>query len=104
MQKIPEDIKSIDERISKLKKNYANRNREDKHTEFSHLAVGLQVAIEIVSASFVGAAIGYLMDKIFDFDFIFLVLLTILGGIAGFINVIRYVKQVNANKERGKNV
>jgi len=62
--------------------------------------MGLQIAIELVSGTIVGMGIGYLLDKIFAFNFIFLVLFTILGGVAGIINVVRYVKQVNANKDK----
>ena len=100
MHKIPEDIKSIDDRVSKLVERKNISSKDDKHTDFSNIALGLQIAIELVSGTIVGMGIGYLLDKIFAFNFIFLVLFTILGGVAGIINVVRYVKQVNANKDK----
>mgnify|MGYP003303532630 CR=1 FL=1 len=100
MHKIPEDIKDIENRISKLKKDKKYLSEDNKYTELSRLSIGLQIAIELVSGTIVGAGIGFLLDKLFDFEFLFLVLFTILGGIAGFMNVINYIKHVNNHKEK----
>lgn len=101
MHKIPEDIKDIGNRISKLKKDKKYLSESDNnYTELSRLSIGLQIAIELVSGTIVGAGIGFLLDKLFDFEFLFLVLFTILGGIAGFMNVINYIKHVNNHKEK----
>ena len=81
MHKIPEDIKDIENRISKLKEDKKYLSEDNKYTELSRLSIGLQIAIELVSGTIV-------------------VLFTILGGIAGFMNVINYIKHVNNHKEK----
>jgi F0F1-type ATP synthase assembly protein I len=44
------------------------------------------------AATFVGYAIGYLLDKLFGTHFLYIVFL-ILGSISGFVQVIRKVQQ-----------
>ncbi len=90
MLKKPDDIKSIDERIEKLKNK---ENKKDKHSEFSNLSIGMQVCIELVSGVIVGYAVGHILKVVFDLNIIFVICLTIMGGIAGFLNVARYLKK-----------
>jgi ATP synthase protein I len=59
----------------------------------------MRICIELVSGVIVGASIGYILDEVFDFRFIFLLTFTILGGAAGIINVIRYVGNIKEQKE-----
>ncbi len=95
MQKIPEDLHYLDEKIQKMKKKgSANENKDSK---FSHLSVASQIVIELISGVVVGTGIGYMLNEIFDFGSIFLISLIILGGIAGFLNVSRYLKQIQQN-------
>ena len=61
--------------------------------------MGLNIAIELVSGTFVGLSIGYILDELFDFDSIFLIIFTIMGGLAGLLNVTRYIKSSNYNTE-----
>ena len=98
---IPEDIKSLNEKISQLKKSQSKEDRTDKHTDFSHMVRGMRMGVELASGTIVGAGIGYVLDEIFDFKFLMLLIFTILGGFAGMLNAYRYVKEIN-KEDRGE--
>ena len=52
----------------------------------------MSLAILLPASTFVGYAIGYLLDKLFGTHFLYIVFL-ILGSISGFVQVIRKVQQ-----------
>lgn len=89
-----EKIKEIDRKISLIK----NKN-SDKHSKFYTLSTGLHISIELVSGVIVGFCVGYTLNELFDFGRVFLISLTIMGGIAGFFNVARYLKHEEEDKE-----
>lgn len=93
----PDDIKSIDDRIQKIKNK---EEMDNKHSDFSNWAIGLQISIELVSGVIVGYGVGYILNEIFDLNDIFVICLTILGGIAGFFNVERYLKKPDNEKTK----
>ncbi len=96
MNETHKDIKDIDERIAHLE----NKDKVDeKYTKVSNISNGFQIVIELASGVIVGICVGYVLDKIFDFRILFLVIFTILGGIAGLLNVVRYLKSKSI-KER----
>jgi len=97
MSKSSKDIEEIEKRISVLKEQKDIQSK--KHTNFSQTSIGLNIVIELVSGTFVGASIGYIIDELFDFDSIFLIIFTIMGGLAGLLNVARYIKIIDTNKE-----
>ena len=97
MHETPRDIEEIEKKISVLKEK---QNTEiKKHTNLSQGSIGLNAAIELVSGTFVGMSIGYILDELFDFDSVFLIIFTIIGGLAGLLNIARYIKSSNYNKE-----
>ena len=98
--KIPEDIKALDEKIAKAKLSKQSQEQtEDKHSDFSHLTIGLRLGVELASGTIVGAAIGYTLDEMFDFKYIMLLIFTIFGGCAGMLNAYRYIKSINAEEK-----
>lgn len=98
MPEIPQDIQEIDKRIKAIKARKKETKDDDKG-EYSHVAIVFQMAVELVSGVIVGASIGYILDEMFDFKFICLLIFTIFGGIAGMVNVIRYLKKVDERTE-----
>ena len=101
MQKIPEDIQALEKKIAAIKKKTSGEpETENKHTQFSHLAMGLRLGVELASGTIVGAAIGYMLDEMFDFQFVLLLIFTIFGGCAGMLNAYRYAKSVNEKKKK----
>ena len=104
MPEIPEDIKALEKKIEAMKAQKVRaEKRDDKHTDFSHLTQGLRLGVELASGTVVGAALGYILDEIFDFEFMMLLIFTIFGGCAGILNAYHYAKSWDMVEEkRGK--
>ena len=105
MQQIPKDVQHLDEKIQKMKRKGFGKS-EKKHTKFYQASIAAHVVIELFSGVVVGASIGYMLNEIFDFGSILLISLIILGGIAGCLNVARYLKQeqqIDSKNEDVKN-
>lgn len=98
---IPEDLKKIDERIAALKQRYTNEEKEKKEENVSQAFIGLRLGVEFASGTIIGAAIGYILDEVFDFQFIMLLIFTMLGGFAGMLNAYRYMKSLDKEKDKG---
>ena len=96
MEKNTNNIEGIEERISVLKKQTSTEHKSKDSQSF----VGYNVAIEMVSATIVGAAIGYILDEIFDIDSLLLILFTIMGGVAGMLNTQRYLNSEKTKEEK----
>ena len=93
MKKKPEDIKKLEEQIKALSKKEQQARATRTRNEYTNAAqTGMRVAIELVSGVIVGAAIGWFLDDIFGTKPLFLTILLLLGGAAGFLNVYRFVK------------
>ena len=100
MKKIPEDIKQMDKRIRKLKAKENLARKGQQETDYSRASkIGFRIGTELISGVLVGGAIGYLLDKIFETRPILLIIFLFLGGIAGFLNVYRFVKSIENQEE-----
>ena len=97
MQKKPLDIEEIDKRISELKSRAESKDKGDT-TKVSQISVAFQSAIEILSGVLIGIGIGYILDELFDTKFIFLLIFTIFGFIAGLVNTARYLKKIDEER------
>ncbi len=100
MQKIPNDLEEINRRISSLKEKKEQKKVKNDNIEVSNVFMGLRLGVEIASGTIVGATMGYMLDEIFDFKFILLLTLTIMGFFAGMLNAYRYVKQLDEDTEK----
>ena len=92
-KKIPEDIQNMEQRISALKKQQKVNEADKKEENVSGIFKGLRLGLEFASGTIVGAGIGYILDEIFDFHYIFLLIFTLLGCLAGMLNAYRYIKK-----------
>jgi len=100
MKKIPDDIKQMDERIRKLKAKEQRAQQDKPESRFAYAAkVGFRIGAELISGVIVGAGIGYLLDSWFDTQPLLLIIFLFLGGIAGFLNVYRFVKSTEKEQE-----
>ena len=89
----PDDIQQIEKRIQKLKTTNGKRAEESQEKQFIYAyQVGSRIAAELISGVLVGAGLGYLLDKLCNTAPLQLIIFLILGGIAGFLNVYRFVK------------
>ena len=99
MQQITKDVQRLDKKIQEMKQKGFCRSK-NKHAKFFQTSIAMQIVIELVSGVVVGAGIGYILNEIFDFGLFFLISLIILGGIAGCLNVSRYIKQQEKEKDK----
>jgi len=100
MTKTPDDIKDLEKRINGLKAKEAAFRKHKKETEFSYASkTGFRVGTELLSGVLVGSAIGYFLDTLFDTKPWLMVVFLFLGGAAGVLNVYRFVKNEEKNKE-----
>lgn len=100
MKKSPDDIRELESKISRLKKQETERNRPVKASEYSGAAaIGMRIAVELLSAVLIGGAIGYVIDRVAETRPLFLAVFLLLGGAAGFLNVYRLAKAEEKRKE-----
>ncbi|WP_236622828.1 AtpZ/AtpI family protein [Kozakia baliensis] len=64
--------------------------------DYSALGLALRAGTELVAALAVGVAIGYGLDRWLGFRALFLILFSLLGGVAGMLNVWRAVGKIGA--------
>ena len=100
MKKIPDDLKSLEERINKQRAVEKAARKDSPESEFSYATkTGFRVGTELISGVLVGAALGYFLDKLFDTQPVLLIVCLFFGGAAGFLNVYRFVKNEDRSKE-----
>jgi len=96
MTETSEKIKELAQKIEAMKQP-SSPEKAVKTVSFGAQAV--RVCIDLISGVIVGSSIGYILDEMFDFRFIFLLIFTIFGGAAGILNVVRYINRNQEHKE-----
>ncbi len=88
-------LKEIEERIQQQMKREGMLTPESapKYGFVYAAKMGLRMGTDLLSGVFVGVAIGYLLDKLFESFPLFLIIFTFIGAVAGVLNVYRFVKQ-----------
>lgn len=100
MKKIPDDLKRLGERIKDLNKQEAEARKDKPESSFAYATkAGFRVGTELLSGVLVGAALGYVLDKVFVTQPWFLIAFLFLGGAAGILNVYRFAKGEDNKKE-----
>jgi len=100
MKKIPQDVQHIGKRIQKFKSFEKKVQKDPTETKFVYAyQIGARIGTELVSGVLVGIGLGYLLDKMFNSAPIMLIIFTILGSAAGFLNIYRFVKQQENRKD-----
>ena len=79
----------------------SNGAGEDRATTASGFAKGLQLTSELVAGVVVGAGLGGLIDYWLGFAPFGLVIFTLLGFVAGLVNVIRSARNASATMSGG---
>lgn len=100
MQKLPEDLKNLDERIQAFKKQNSKKTFFAEESDFSRFSrIGFRVGTEMLSGVLAGGAIGYFLDDWFQTKPLLLVIFLFLGGAAGVLNVYRFAKSEEKQRE-----
>ena len=91
-----EQLTKLQEKIKNLKGEKATSRRE----EVQGYNIAITMMTDLISCIFVGLAIGLFFQKFFGTSILLTALLTLLGGIAGLWNVIRFaLAQDKRNKK-----
>ena len=100
MSKKPDDIKQIETRIANLQKKEQQFRNHKVESEFVFATkTGFRVGTELLSGVIVGAGLGYVFDMYFQTKPWLLIVFLLLGFVAGFLNVYRFVKSEENKKE-----
>ena len=100
MIKKPDDIKNLDKKIAAFKEAEQIKLSEPKNDpEYSSAAAGFQISTELLAGVIIGAAIGYVFEKLFNTTPWLLALFTIFGGAAGLLNIYKTFKAENGSNE-----
>ena len=86
------NINDLSQKIkdAKVKAGIEEKQQPDATSEDSNnMRVGLRAGTELVTAIAAGGLIGYFMDKNFETQPLFLLVMLVLGVITGFVNVWR---------------
>ena len=85
-------VKELDERIALLRKKIEEKPYKKKNN--SSLTLVGNVILELCAGILVGASIGYFLDKLFGTVFVFMLIFTLLGLVAGILNLYRKLKDL----------
>ncbi len=100
MRELPEDLKKLDERIKTFKKQSAKQKSVANESDFSRFSrIGFRVGTEMLSGVLAGGAIGYFLDDWLETKPLMLIVFLFLGGAAGFLNVYRFAKSEEKQRE-----
>jgi len=90
----------LDDLESRIKKARAEQHEDRPDTpQPSPIGVALRLAVEMVSALFVGAGIGWLLDEWLDTGPWLLLVFLLLGAAGGMLNVYRTGRRLSASSE-----
>lgn len=102
----PNERKRLDDlgkRIEAAKEQRRNRLGGTHAKSASGLGVGLRIATELVAALGVSVGLGLLLDRWLGTTPWLMLLLFILGAVAGFRNVVRVAQNYDAARQRERN-
>jgi len=94
----PDDLRALEARIEEAR----GKKAQPVTPPPSAMGIAFRFATELGAALFVGAALGWLLDKFLHTSPIFLIVMFILGAAAGIRNVMRAAGELNAQAAAAK--
>lgn len=99
MKKKPVEIEQLEQKILQLEQKEASLRREKKDGEVVRASrIGFRIGAELLSAVVVGAAVGFLLDRVFATKPWFMIVFLFFGAAAGFLNVYRLAQKEDNQK------
>ena len=96
-----EPFKDLDKRLKEARSKADGPVRGSAaNRSSSGMAVGLQIAVELVAGIAVGVGVGWVLDDWLGTKPWMLLLFTIVGFVAGLMNVVRRARQLEAEQAR----
>mgnify|MGYP004528998541 FL=1 len=100
MKKTPEDIRLLEQKIQELKSREAAARKDKPESEFAYASkVGFRIGVELISGVLVGAAMGFVLDRLLETRPWLLILFMFFGGAAGVLNVYRFAKSEDRKRK-----
>ena len=94
MRKTQSDVAELETRIAELKaKENTARNNANKTRVVKNSGIGIRICADLLSAIFVGAALGYVLDDFFMTKPWCMIVFLFFGGAAGVLNLYRFSKR-----------
>lgn len=89
----PDELRALGAQLDEIRRRDDARKKPPPPTS---LGVAFRFSTELLAATLVGAAIGWGIDRLFRTSPWFMLVLGLLGAVAGVRNVIRVANQINA--------
>lgn len=89
------DLDRLGQRIDAARKD----NEPESPTQASGLGIAFRLATELVAAVIVGGGLGLLLDAWLETGPLFLLIFFVVGVAAGFINVVRAAREMEAKRK-----
>lgn len=101
MNKLPDDIKQLDDRIKKFQKRTKAVSSAPKSQMRVAMEAMFRLATEFAAPVLIALCIGYLTDKLWNTKPVFMIILALFGCAAGVLNLYKAAQQVDKdlNKE-----
>jgi ATP synthase protein I len=93
----PDDLRALGQKLDEARDAHRGRNPQPAT---GAMGIAFRFATELGAAIFVGAGLGWLLDRWLHTAPIFLVLMFLLGAAAGIRNVMRAAAELNAEAAR----
>jgi len=88
----PDDLRSLGNRLDAAR----GKDTPQGGAPPSSMGIAFRFGTELGAAVFVGAGLGWLLDRFLHTSPVFLIVLFFLGAAAGILNVMRAAKELNA--------
>jgi ATP synthase protein I len=83
------DLESLEKKLHLIRDKNLKEDKKEENISSKELGQGLRIGIEMVVSIFLGAGLGFLIDRWFNSFPIFMILFLILGFAAGIMNTLR---------------
>ncbi len=92
---MPSDLNDLDQKLEEALHKHDITPAQARDAE--NMSVGMKAGTELVGCVIAGAGLGYLLDSWLGTKPAFLIIMLILGVIAGFVNVWRVTQNIGTN-------
>ena len=92
---MPSDLNDLERKLEEASRKHVITPEQARDAE--NLGTGMKAGTELVGCVIVGAVFGYMLDNWLGTKPVFLIIMLILGVIAGFVNVWRTTQNIGTN-------
>ncbi len=101
MKNSKDKLKKLKQDIDAIKKSESIDEQEKPLGTMTKVSgMGFQIMIELFAGTFIGAAIGYFFDNLFDIKPFLFILFLMFGSVAGLLNAYHTAKIYESNNEK----